>query len=236
MILDPVVGSALQYLCNVSPLVGLVAILEVQDPLFLASPWGAPLDVWIQVVMPSLPALLANSSGKMICYRCPLLWTVNIHQMEEQSILDVGPGTFDERGIENLLPPVQALDVSSTVEGLRDLLPVLASIDPHCLSEFLVLDFGPMPLNFGVGPFRILRPLVLGGSTFVKVRVRHLVLNQLPLGLDVIDIVFLRLFLGLLELLDGLETVDLLLIQLTCVEWLDFGILFVELHVVDVCA
>ena len=78
MVLDSVIGSALEYFCNVSPLVCLVAILKVENPFFLASPWGASLDIWIQMVVPSLPALFANSSGKMICYRSPFLWTINI--------------------------------------------------------------------------------------------------------------------------------------------------------------
>jgi len=91
--------------------------------------------------------------------------------MEKKSILDVGPWTFDKRRIQNLLPSVETLNISPAVEGFGDLLPVLSSIDPHGLSKFLVLDFGPMTLNLGVRTFRILCSLVFSWTTFVKMRI-----------------------------------------------------------------
>ena len=72
VVLDSVIGSPLEHFCDNSPLVCLVTILKVENPFFLSSPWGASLDVRIQMVMPSLPALLANSSRKMTRYFGPV--------------------------------------------------------------------------------------------------------------------------------------------------------------------
>ena len=62
-------------------------------------------------------------------------------------------------------------------------------------------------------------------------------LNQFPLCLNVIDIIFLRLFLRrLLILLNRcLETVHFLVGLFKSVEWLYFGILFKELQIIYVC-
>ena len=79
VVLDSVIGSSFEHFCDNSPLVCLVTILKVKNPFFLSSPWGASLDVWIQMVMPSFSALFADSSGKMVCYWSPFLWTINVY-------------------------------------------------------------------------------------------------------------------------------------------------------------
>lgn len=81
MVLDSIVGSTFEELGDVGPLVCLVAVLEVKDPFFFARPRYVPFDVWVQVVVPSLPALFADSSGKMTSNRSPLLRTINIDKV-----------------------------------------------------------------------------------------------------------------------------------------------------------
>ena len=91
--------------------------------------------------------------------------------MQKKSILDVGPWTFYESRVQNLLPSVETLNISSTIQGFRNLLPIFPAIDPDSLSKFLVLDFSPMTLNFSIRPFRILCSLILSWTTFVKMRI-----------------------------------------------------------------
>ena len=126
---------------------------------------------------------------------------------------------------------METLNISSSIQGFRNLLPIFPAIDPDSLSKFLILDFSPMSLNFGIRPFRILCSLILSWTTFVKMRIWHLVLNQLLLCLNVAY--FLCLFLRLLILLDNLKTVYFLAILLIRIKWLHLlRVLFVELHIV----
>ena len=61
MVLYGVISSALEELGNISPLVPDPLVIDVEEPLFLVAP-GDLLDPWVQVVVPSLPALLPDSA------------------------------------------------------------------------------------------------------------------------------------------------------------------------------
>jgi hypothetical protein len=61
MILDGVISPTLEKVGDVRPLVSLVPVQQVEDPLLLTGPGGVSLDHWVQVVVPSLPALLSDS-------------------------------------------------------------------------------------------------------------------------------------------------------------------------------
>jgi len=102
------------------------------------------------VVVPSLSALLSNPSGQVIGYLSPFLGTVDVDQLQQKSIFNIGPRSFDEVWVEDLLPPVQALHISPTVNGLSNLLPVLSLVDLDSFSELLVFNLGPMSLDFGI--------------------------------------------------------------------------------------
>ena len=124
---------------------------------------------------------------------------------------------------------MEALNIGPAIQGFRNLFPILPAIYSDGLSELLVFDLGPMPLDFGIWSFRILCPLIFGGTTFVEMRVRHLVLDELPLGLDVVDAILLciiSLLMGRLELLNSLETCNFLLINIICIKWLHLRVLF----------
>ena len=57
---------------------------------------------------------------------------------EEECYL-LGPGSLGELRIEHLGPPVQTLDLSLAGEEGGNLLPVLASVNIHCLAKNNVL-------------------------------------------------------------------------------------------------
>ena len=176
VVLDGVVSATLEEIGDVSPLVRLISVQQVKDPLLLSRPGGVPLDHWVEMVVPSFTALLADSSREMVGDLSPLLRTVEVDQVQQQSILDVSPWTFDESGVENLLPPMEALDISSSSESLGDLLPVLASIDFDCLCKLLVLALSPVALDFHRA--MVLSSLVLCWASLVEMRIKHLMANQ----------------------------------------------------------
>ena len=60
MILNSVIGSTLEVLRDISPLVADPLVVDEEKPLFLVTPSDL-LNPWVQVVVPSLPALLSNS-------------------------------------------------------------------------------------------------------------------------------------------------------------------------------
>lgn len=62
VILDAIICSSFQHLRYLSPLVAKLFVLQIQDPLFLATP-VVLLDLWIQMVVPSLSALFPDSAG-----------------------------------------------------------------------------------------------------------------------------------------------------------------------------
>ncbi len=61
MILYSVISSALEVLGDISPLVADPLVVDEEKPLFLVAPSDL-LDPWVQVVVPSLPALLPDST------------------------------------------------------------------------------------------------------------------------------------------------------------------------------
>ena len=63
VVLDAVVGTALENVGDVGPLVRLVPVQQEQNPLFLTAPSGRSLDHRVQVVVPALSALLTDTAG-----------------------------------------------------------------------------------------------------------------------------------------------------------------------------
>ena len=75
------------------------------------------------MVVPSLPALLADSARKVVGDLGPLLGAMLVNQGKQHAVLHVSPRSFDQGGVQYLLPSVKALDVSPTDEFLGDPLP-----------------------------------------------------------------------------------------------------------------
>lgn len=87
------------------------------------------------------------------------------------------------------MPSVEALNVSSSSECLRDLLPIFAAIYSYRLCQFLVLLLSPMAFDLHIRmSFMYLSCLVLRGPSLVKMRIKHLVTNKLLLSLTISEI------------------------------------------------
>lgn len=85
MILDGVVSAAIQVLCDLCPSVPQGLVSEEEEPLLMVTP-VLLLDIRIEVVVPSLAALLADTSyfpscipgrfSEMVVHFCaPYFWT-----------------------------------------------------------------------------------------------------------------------------------------------------------------
>ena len=98
----------------------------------------------------------------------PLLGTVDVDKVQEKAIFDVSPRPLDKRGVEDLLPPVQALYICPAAKALGDLFPVFAAVLLDGFSELFIFWFCPVAFNFDVDAGRILLFLVLSGSTLVQ--------------------------------------------------------------------
>ena len=76
------------------------------------------LNGWIQVVDPAFAALLADAALELLRNLGPLLSAQLADELDDLGILLRRPRAFDELGVENLLPAVQALDVRALLEVL----------------------------------------------------------------------------------------------------------------------
>jgi hypothetical protein len=107
MVLDCVVGAAVEDLRDVGPFVVELAVHQEQNPLLLATPVNF-FDARIQVVVPALAALLAHPSRQVLCNRGPSLGALLLHELQHTPVLFLGPGAFNQLNTR-LLP-----DYSST--------------------------------------------------------------------------------------------------------------------------
>ena len=78
VVLDGVVRAALQVLSNDGPLVFVHAILNVENELFLETPIVL-FDPWIQMVVPALTALLADTAWQVVGDVGPLLCSIALY-------------------------------------------------------------------------------------------------------------------------------------------------------------
>jgi hypothetical protein len=60
------------------------------------------------------------------------LGAIFVNKMEDQPIFFFGPGSLGQIGIQNLLPPVETLNIRPPRKVLCDLLPALASVLLNC--------------------------------------------------------------------------------------------------------
>ena len=169
MILNGIVSSSFKKLCNVSPFIVLLLIRNVQNELFFFGP-VVFLDSWVEVVMPSLTALLSNPSWEILSNTCPFLGTFLLNQLHNESIFFLGPWTFYKIWVQNFLPSVQALDISSSWNHLGNLLPVLLIVLFDSDLQLVILLSCPMTF---VGTI-----LVLGWTSLVQSGVFSLSLSD----------------------------------------------------------
>ena len=140
--------------------------------LLLKTP-GVFLYLGVQVIVPALPALLTDPAWKVLCNRRPLLRPLFLDKSQYKCILLNAPRTLYQVWVEHLLPPVEALHVSPTLEALSDLLPVPTSVLLHSYGQLLVLCLGPVALVCSI--------LVLSGPSLVEIWIFPLASNNLLL-------------------------------------------------------
>jgi hypothetical protein len=75
VVLNRVVRSSFEYFGDFSPFVTAASVHEVEDPFFLLAPADF-FDLGVEVVVPSLSALLPNSAWQVLGYQGPLLGAV----------------------------------------------------------------------------------------------------------------------------------------------------------------
>jgi hypothetical protein len=102
------------------------------------------------MVVPSLTALLTDTPRKMVGNVLPLLGTTIADQLEKELILNFSPGPFNEVWIQNFLPPMEALNISSPFYRFSNFLPRLTLIDPDGFCQLLILCFSPMTFGFRI--------------------------------------------------------------------------------------
>lgn len=105
------------------------------------------------MIMPSLSALFAYSTGQIFSYKAPILRAVFSNKADDQFVLFFClnkirkyPWAFNEFGVQNLLPSVEALDVSSLLEKSGNAFPISGSVLIYELLQFLVFFLGPPSL------------------------------------------------------------------------------------------
>ena len=79
MVLYGVVRSALQHHSNFSPFIALLSVRQEKDPLFFAGP-DTLFYSGVEVIVPSLTALLADTARQVFCDLCPLLGAFFLHE------------------------------------------------------------------------------------------------------------------------------------------------------------
>ena len=75
----------------------------------LVLPPGLFANIWIEMVVPTLSALLADTAREFIRDEGPLLRAILMHQLHNLLILLCCPRAFHQRGLEHLLPAVKTL-------------------------------------------------------------------------------------------------------------------------------
>ena len=176
MVLYGIVSSSLQDLGDLCPLIAQSSVMKKQNPFFLCTPTDL-LDLGIQMVMPSLSALLSYPPWQMLCNLSPLLRTSSFYQMQDKSIFLFSPRAFHQTRVEHLLPSMKTLNVCSSRQRFSYFLPVFAAVFVYGICKHLVFLLCPVTLC-SITLKVIGRLLILGGSSFVQMGIHHLLSKQ----------------------------------------------------------
>ena len=87
-------------------------------PLFL-------FDVWVQVVVPTLPTLFTYTPRQSFGNVRPVLCSKVPYSFEKDVVFFWSPGPLDQVRIQYFLPTVEALNVTAVLKKRSNLLPVL---------------------------------------------------------------------------------------------------------------
>ena len=172
MILDRVIGTTFKNLSYISPFISLTLVRDEKNQLFFKAP-GILLYLWVEMIVPSLSALLTNSTWKMLCYIGPLLWSLFLDKPQYKSIFFNTPRPFHKLWIEDFLPSMKTLHICPSLKTLSDLLPVSAPVLLYSDGKLLV--FLSRPVSF-IGSI-----LILGGASLIQIWIFPLSSNNLLL-------------------------------------------------------
>lgn len=70
------------------------------------------------------PTLFANPAWEGRCYERPILGSMGLNHLHDFVVLRIRPRSLDKLRVEDLLPPVQTLDISSVLKVRSNVLPV----------------------------------------------------------------------------------------------------------------
>lgn len=113
--------------------------MEVNDlSIFLFSPFVI-FNVRIEVIVPSLSALLTDSARKVRSDLAPVFSPMLKDKLDDNLIFFLGPRSFCQSWIEYFLPSVQTLHVSSAFQFSSNLFPPFSSILLHQSPQIFIL-------------------------------------------------------------------------------------------------
>jgi hypothetical protein len=78
MVLNGVISASLQGFSDISPFIAYSSVVKVEDPFFFGAPLNL-LDHGVQMIVPSFPALLSDSSWQVFSNLSPFLWTMSLN-------------------------------------------------------------------------------------------------------------------------------------------------------------
>ena len=141
MILDGIVGTPGEELGNLGPLVAEDLVMGDDEIIFLLAP-GHLADGGIEVVMPTLAALLADAAGKLGGDLAPAFGAVSLDEAHDLVVLLLGPGSLERTG---LLSSADAGDLVVPPHTFGRLAPVANHAGDR--GPIQISDLVPLPLR-----------------------------------------------------------------------------------------
>jgi len=94
VVFDVVISSSGQILCDFCPFVSVLSMSSYYYLIFLRGPFPS-FNFWIQVIVPSLSALFADTTWQKARYDTPIFRSVFFDQLDNLAIFFLCPGAFD---------------------------------------------------------------------------------------------------------------------------------------------
>lgn len=143
-ILNGIIRSAGKTFRNLRPFISELSVSINDGLILLLSPFTL-VDVRIQVVVPTLTALLTESPLELASNEGPFLVPMDLDQPHHCGVFLRRPWPFDEARFEDFLPSMQTLNIASAGKSISNLLPVLPRVGVHGLPEYLIFVLRPFP-------------------------------------------------------------------------------------------
>ena len=127
----------------------MIAINDEKHHLFLKTP-RILLNVWVEVVVPTLTALLWLLAWDLGCNLLPALWTFLLDEVGEPGVFLNSPRTFDVSDkvrFKKMTPSVQTLVIASALDTLRYLAPVTGPVLQLSHNQLVVLLSCPVAFD-----------------------------------------------------------------------------------------